>query len=121
MTTSFKNDQQTGFVEADGFTNPTFTTVAAAGSNSQANSTAITKRITVVSTVSSTARGVRLPAPTVGDYYEVYNGSATTMNVYPASGGKIGTASTNAAATLAANKGSRYWAQTATQWRVVGP
>lgn len=122
MTTSFKNDTQDGYVEADGSIEPTFATVAAAGSNSQANSTAITRPITVVTTVSSTARGVRLPTPAnVGAYYTVYNGSGTTMNVYPATGGKIGTAATNAALTIATNKGQRFWAQTATQWRAVGP
>lgn len=127
MTTSFKNDQGTGFVEADGFGDSAFEVIAAAGSNSQAGSTLISKRIAVVTTVATSTRGVRLPAPAAneqgqyGAYYEVYNATAKTMNVYPATGGNVGTAATNAAATLAANKGARYWAQSATQWRVVGP
>lgn len=119
--TDFSNDSGTGTVGSDGQVNATFTSVSAAGSNSQSGSTAITKPITVVTTVATSTRGVRLPTPTVGAYYEVYNGSAKTMNVYPATGAAIGTAATNAAATLAANKGARYWAQSATLWRVVGP
>lgn len=122
MTTSYKNDAQDGYVETDGSIEPTFASVVAGGSNSQANSTAITRPITVVTTVSSTTRGVRLPTPAnVGAYYTVYNASATTMNVYPQTNGKLGTAATNAALTVATNKGQRFWAQSATQWRAVGP
>ena len=41
------------------------------------------------------------------------------VKVYPATNGKIGAASTNAADTvLAINKGNVYWAQNTTKWVV---
>jgi hypothetical protein len=92
--------------------------VAAAGSNSQAAATAITKSRVVVTTVSATSRAVRLPTAATGREVEVYNAAATAVKVYPATNDKIGAASTNAAGTaIAAGKPVKYIAQDATTWR----
>lgn len=129
MTTNFTNDQGTGVVVADGFTGGTLTTtgyitrtpqlVAAAGTNSQANATAITNSMVFVTTVSATTRGVRLPAAVTGLQVQVNNNVATAVKVYPATGDKIGTGATNAAVALAASKGNIYTARDAVTWSVV--
>lgn len=137
--TNFGNDQGTGTVGADGFLGPlvgdtavitdetvTGTTTygvqiaAAAGSNSQANATAITKSRVVVTTVSATTRGVRLPTAATGLEVHVLNAGANAVKPYPATGDKIAAGSTNAAGTaIAAAKGNIYLAQDATTWRVI--
>ena len=127
--TSFRNDQGTGSVEADtlsvtnqtisGLTTVTPQLVAAAGTNSQANATAITKSFVFVTTVSATTRGVRLPAAATGLQVQVNNNVATAVKVYPATGDKIGTGATNAAVALAASKGNIYTARDAVTWNVI--
>jgi hypothetical protein len=140
--TNFTNSTGDGTVQADGFIGPVGTvtpaagiftdltqdgsltlttqTVTAAGSNSQANAAAITKASVIVVTVSATTRGVRLPAAAAGLRVEVINAAATAVKPYPATGDKIGAASTNAAGTaIAAGKGNIYVAQDATTWRVI--
>lgn len=93
---------------------------AAAGSNSQAGATAITKSRVIVTTVSATSRAVRLPAAATGREVEVYNVGATGVKVYPATGDKIAAGATNAVGTaIAKNKAVKYFAQDATTWRTL--
>ncbi len=88
---------------------------AAAGSNSQANATAITKSVVVIST-----RAVRLPAAATGRVVEVHNAGATQVKIYPSTGDAIGTAATNAVGTaIGKTKGNIYRAQNASTWRVL--
>lgn len=95
-------------------------TAVAAGSNSQANATPITKSLVVVATVSATTRAVRLPAAATGLQVQVQNGAATAVKIYPATGDKIAAASTNAVGTaIAARKGNIYTAINATTWEVM--
>jgi len=50
----------------------------------------------------------------------VNNTSATSMNVYPASGGAINSLATNAAYTHTAGASLQYYAVSSTQWYTVG-
>jgi hypothetical protein len=92
----------------------------AAGSNSQANATAITKALVMVVTVSATTRAVKLPAAATGLTVQIQNTASTAVKVYPATGDKIGSAATNAVgAAIATLKGNIYTAKDATTWLVV--
>jgi len=97
------------------------TTVAAAGSNSQANSTLVPKvPVVVVTTVSSTARGIRLPADLpVGAGIQIFNGTGTEVNVYPGVGGWINSLAANAVRAQGANTGCEYRQVSAGRWRVM--
>ena len=82
-------------------------TVAAAGSNSQANSTAInaTGGGMVVVTGAGSNKGVRLPALSsvpAGTIFYILNDAAATLEVFPATGDQIHPASDNAGITVAA-------------------
>lgn len=94
--------------------------VTAAGAT-QGNATAITKGVAIV-TVALTAstKGVRLPTAATGLMVYVGNVATFGVKVYPATNGKIGAASTNAAdsTVLAINKGNLYVAQNTTRWTV---
>jgi hypothetical protein len=93
---------------------------SAAGSNSQANATLITKALVIVTVVSATTRAVKLPAAATGLTVQINNVGATQMKVYPNTGDKIGAGATNAVGTaIAVNKGNIYTAQDATTWRVI--
>lgn len=95
-------------------------TVAAAGSNSQANATALASPLNIVTTVSATTRAVRLPAAEAGKVVQIMNAAATAVKVYPATGDKIASASTNAVgAAIAAGKGNIYVGQDAQTWRLL--
>lgn len=93
---------------------------AAAGSNSQANATPITKSLVVITTVSATTRAVRLPSAATGLQVQVQNGASTAVKIYPATGDRIAAAATNAVGTaIAARKGNIYTARDATTWEVM--
>lgn len=93
---------------------------AAAGSNSQVNSTPITNSLVIVTTVTATTRAVRLPTAATGKTVQINNGTSTAVKIYPATNDRIGTAATNAVGTaIGANKGSIYVAQDAVTWRVM--
>lgn len=93
---------------------------AAAGSNSQANATPITKSRVVVATVSATTRAVKLPAAATGLEVFIFNAGATGVKVYPATGDSIVAGATNAVGTaIAKNKGNIYMARNASNWRVI--
>lgn len=94
------------------------TGVSAAGTV-QGNATALTKDISVVSTVSS-GQGVRLPVAVAGMVLILNNTSANTVNVYPAAGATINSLATNAAYTHSSNSSLQYYAVSSTQWYTVG-
>jgi hypothetical protein len=91
----------------------------AAGSNSQSAATPITTPSAVVVTVSASSRGVRLPAASAGLTELVNNAGAHGVQVFPASGDRIGAAATNASIVLETGKGGIFFAQDATTWRVI--
>lgn len=114
-----------GPVTASNFTmNGTFTNtpqiVTAAGAT-QGNATAITKSKAII-TVATTAstHGVRLPTAATGLEVSIGNAGTFGVKVYPATNGKIGAATTNAAdsTVLAINKVNRYIAVNTTLWVV---
>ena len=92
--------------------------VTAAGST-QGTATALTKQMNVVTTVSA-GQGVMLPPPTAGMVIYVTNASATSLLVYPTSGGIIGNLSTNAGYTMPAGSTLQYLAPTTAKWFLVG-
>jgi len=94
------------------------TGISAAGST-QGTATAITKDINIVSTVSA-GQGIVLPTAIAGMVIIVNNTSATSLNVYPATGATINTLSTNTAYTHVAGASLQYFAVSATQWYTVG-
>lgn len=69
--------------------------IAAAGSTSQTNSTAVTNDINNVTTGAS-ATGVRLPTGQAGDSMVIGNSKAETLFIYPPVGGTINGGSSNA-------------------------
>jgi hypothetical protein len=107
------------WTRANGQTSGSTQTLTAAGST-QGGATAITSSkviVTVATTVST--KGVRLPVAATGLEVEVGNAATLGFKVYPATNGKIGAASTNAAdTTLAVNKVNRYVAVNTTLWIV---
>ena len=94
------------------------TSISAAGTV-QANATALTKELNLVSTVSA-GQGVRLPTAVAGMVVLITNSSATNVNVYPATGAAINTLAANAAYTHVAGATLQYIAPTTTQWYTVG-
>ena len=95
------------------------TGITAAGST-QGTATALTKEINVVSTVSSGANGVVLPAAVAGMVLIINNTSANTLNVYPATGAAINSGSANAAYSHSSAASIQYYATSGTQWYTVG-
>lgn len=84
------------------------TGVTATGSTSQANSYAITREITVVSTTAANT-GVRLPSNlSAGDSGRIQNNGASTLFCYPPVGGSINGGSTNAKVDIATLKGADF-------------
>lgn len=86
---------------------PVVTQPLTATGNSQGTALAIPSGQdgTIVGTVAAST-GVILPAAGVGlgEEYMIANHGANALSVYPAVGGKVGTAGTNAAYSLAAGK-----------------
>lgn len=119
MTTSFSNDQGTGYTEADGFilnSNGTLT-VAATGSNSQSGAATLNKQFVVV-TASVTTRAVRLPNCRLGSQVFIANTGTVACSVFPATGQRIGAAATNVRGSnrVAGNRGNIYRGVSATKW-----
>jgi len=90
------------------------TGITAAGTT-QGTATAITKDINVVSTVGS-GQGIVLPTTVGGMRLTIVNTGANILNVYPATGAKINSASTNAAYAVAVGARLEFTSVTATQW-----
>lgn len=82
--------------------------VTSTGSTSQANSYAIRKPFTIVTTTGANT-GVRLPSfLSAGDEGFIQNNGAQTLFVYPPVGGKINAGSTDAKVDCGTLKGAFY-------------
>ena len=90
------------------------TGISAAGTV-QANATALTKGINVVSTVTA-GQGVVLPTAIAGMRITVLNTSANTLLVYPAVNGIINAAAANVAYSSPAGAKLDFLSTTTTQW-----
>ena len=93
------------------------TGISAAGS-AQGDATGLTKDINIVSTVTA-GQGVRLPSSVAGMILFVTNDSATTLNVYPASGASINAAAANVAYSLPTKATVQFVAASTTRWLTV--
>lgn len=93
--------------------------VAAAGTSSQTNATAITKSGFVITTVTNSTRGIRLPTAATGRMVWGNNAGAFAALVYPGTNDRINALSTNAALLLTAAKGALYRARDAVTWDVM--
>jgi hypothetical protein len=91
----------------------------ATGSNSQADAAPITTPAAVVVTVSTSSRGVRLPAAVSGLTEMIHNTAGTFVRVFPASNDRIGANATNESIGLEPGKGGIFFAQDTTTWRVI--
>ena len=101
-----------------GATTTTPSTVAAAGAT-QGNATAIGASVTdVIVTVTASTQGLKLPTAALGKRLRVWPDTVKGNKLYPATGGKIGAAATNAALTVVANKPVDLIGVSATAWRV---
>ena len=95
--------------------------IAAAGTT-QGTATAIAKSYIAVTSASVGSTGVVLPTPTAaGQEITVVNKGSVTINVYPASGGAIDSAGSNAAVALPVNGTAIYQAISTTQWYTIDP
>lgn len=99
------------------------TQILTAAGTTQLGATAITAGVRrAIITVAATAstHGVRLPTAATGITVTVGNAGAFGAKVYPATGGKIAAAATNAAdaTVLAVNKANTYIAVNTTLWIV---
>ena len=92
--------------------------ISAAGTV-QANATALTKEINVVSTVAS-GSGVVLPTAVAGMVLTITNTSANSLLVYPAVNGIINTQAANASYTQSSGATLQFIAPSSTQWYTVG-
>lgn len=91
------------------------TTLTAAGST-QATATLLSSGAGYVSIVSSSGKGVQLPACDVPSTVYVYNGGANTCHVYGQTGEGIGAGAVNALFALGTKKGVMLTKVTTTLW-----
>ncbi len=99
-----------------GFVSFGVTTGAAGAGSTQGTATALTRPITVVSTVSNGANGVILPTVPAGTRIIIVNTSANALNVYPPSGAVVNSGSTNASYSQPAGARLEYFSTSSTQW-----
>jgi len=123
-TTFSGNVTASGTVQAANITATAFitravTTSISANGTTQAQATALTTEINIVSAV-SVGTGVRLPAAVAGTVVYITNNSANTLLVYPQTNGIINSQAANAAFTQGANATLQYMAPTTTQWYTIG-
>jgi hypothetical protein len=96
-----------------------FETATAGTTQTQAGATALTGFVNYVTT-GTAADGVKLPAERAfGDVVYIVNSSAVSLNVYPATGGKINNGSANAAKALVANMSGAYISLGSENWGAV--
>lgn len=96
-----------------------YATATAGTTQTQAGATALTGAVNFVTT-GTAADGVMLPAERpVGDVVYIVNSSAASLNVYPATGGKINNGSANATKALAANMSGAYISLGSENWGAV--
>ena len=123
------NVTATGTVQAANITATAFitravtTSISANGTgptgNTQANATALTTEINIVSAV-SVGTGVRLPAAVAGTVVYITNNSANSLVVYPQTNGQINNLGANVGFTQGANATLQFMAPTTTQWYTIG-
>jgi hypothetical protein len=104
------------FVSTGGFVSYGTSPAVTAAGTVQANATAITRPISVVSTVAAGANSVVFPSAEAGMRLLILNTSATALNVYPASGAGINAGGTNVAYSLTPGGKVEYVAVSTTQW-----
>ncbi len=95
--------------------------ILATAGTTQLGATAITSALAIITAnTTSSLHGVRLPTAATGLMVYIANAATTfAFKVYPATGGKIGAAATNATdTTLAINKANLYIARNTTYWAV---
>jgi hypothetical protein len=108
-----------GNVIATGYHIRSVGTGISANGTTQAQATALTKEMNIVSTVLST-QGVVLPTAVAGMVLTVTNTSANALLVYPAVNGIINTQAANVAYSQPAGATLQFIAPTTTQWYTVG-
>jgi hypothetical protein len=108
-----------GNVTVTGYNLRSVGTGISANGTTQAQATAITKEMNIVSTVLST-QGVVLPTAIAGMVLTITNTSANALLVYPAVNGIINSQSANAAYSHPAGATLQFIAPTTTQWYTVG-
>lgn len=89
-------------------------TLTATGSN-QGNALALPSDFNVFTTVGAST-GAILPNSLPGDWITVVNHGASTLSVYPPTGGKIANGSANAAFSVAATKTAQFQAISTTDY-----
>lgn len=94
--------------------------VNAAGTNQQSVATAVLPGNVIVAVVSLTTRGIRLSSVGTNKSYVVFNDSATSLSVYPATNVSIAGSATNAKVTVAAHKGEIFLYRSGTHIVVMG-
>ena len=95
-------------------TQDVITGITAAGTT-QATATELIAGINMIGTAAS-GTGVALsPNATPGAFQLVYNGGANPVKVYPPSGGKINSLSTDAGMVLPTNTSCEFWFASTTQ------
>jgi hypothetical protein len=108
-----------GNVTVTGYNLRSVGTGISANGTTQAQATAITKEMNIVSTVLTT-QGVVLPTAIAGMVITITNTSANSLLVYPAVNGIINTQSANAAYSQPSGATLQFIAPTTTQWYTVG-
>jgi fibronectin-binding autotransporter adhesin len=108
-----------GNIIASGYHLRSVGTGISANGTTQAQATALTKEMNIVSTVLST-QGVVLPTAVAGMVITITNTSANSLLVYPAVNGIINSQSANAAYSQAPGATLQFIAPTTTQWYTVG-
>ena len=108
MTTSFKNDYGTGFVEADGFIAVASAPLTAFAGGGQANATLLPNGSNVVATVATAADSVKLPLSAPGAMITVVNTSANSMQVFGSGTDTINDVATATGVAQAAGKIAIY-------------
>lgn len=94
--------------------------VAATGTSISTVRAITGKALVLMSTVATSAQGIRLPAWATGKRIHIQNVGTTSGSVYPATGGRIGAAATNARTTIAKRKGSIFVGSSVTRtWEVL--
>ena len=106
--------------DTTGFYESTSATVSSSGTT-QGTATVITTSFNVVTTVAASSGVVLMTPAKAGLLVRIVNKGANTLNVYPASGGTIDSAATNAPVTISVGMSAEYQASSTTQWITVEP
>ena len=91
-------------------------TVYAAAGATQGTATLIGAVLMAIITATASSEGVRLPTAATGRMVYVTIPGTVGTKVYPFSGDKIDSTSTNGSVNLAAGKGNLYYAKNTSQW-----